>query len=182
MQTNVTIQDLTEENLSDAPSFSGLPYSCKYCLYWESPEDFKKQSNLDREYLLGKKSAWIKKVRRESGDCGKIIYINEKPAGYAQYALPVHLPNTVNYSVSPDQDAVLIACLYIAKEQRVSGLGSQLLRCVVDGLRKSGFKAVETFAGKNPRYNTSGPIEFYVNNGFILYIDTAEFSLMRLEL
>jgi len=182
MQTNVIIHDLTEENLNDVPSFSGPPYSCKYCLYWESPEDFKKQSRLDREYLLGKKSAWIKKVRQEFGDCGKIIYVNEKPAGYAQYALPAFLPYAQNYSVSPDQDAVLIACLYIAKQQRVSGLGSQLLRNIVDGLRKRSFKAVETFAGKNTANNTSGPVEFYINNGFSLNKDAEEFALMRLEL
>jgi Acetyltransferase (GNAT) family len=132
MQTRVIIHDLTKENLNDAPSFSGLPYSCKYCLYWESPEDFKKQSSLDREYLLGKKTAWVEKVRREFGDCGKIIYVNEKPAGYAQYALPAFLPYSVNYSIIPDQDAVLIACLYISKELRVSGLGSQLLRSIVN--------------------------------------------------
>ena len=182
MQTNVIIHDLTEENLNDVPSFSGLPYSCKYCLYWESPEDFKKQSRLDREYLLDKKTAWVEKVRQEFGDCGKIIYVNEKPAGYAQYALPAFLPYAQNYSVSPDQDAVLIACLYIAKQQRVSGLGSQLLRNIVDGLRKRSFKAVETFAGKNTANNTSGPVEFYINNGFSLNKDAEEFALMRLEL
>jgi hypothetical protein len=41
---------------------------------------------------------------------------------------------------------------------------------------------LETLAGKNTDNNTSGPVEFYLNNGFSIYKDAKESPLMRLEL
>jgi hypothetical protein len=49
-------------------------------------------------------------------------------------------------------------------------------------LRKRGVKAVETFARKNNPNNPSGPVEFYLKNGFRVLRDDPEFPLMRLEL
>ncbi|MCX7785984.1 MAG: hypothetical protein N2201_07195 [candidate division WOR-3 bacterium] len=35
----VKIVNLTEENLLDAPQWDAHPVSCKYCIYWEYPEE-----------------------------------------------------------------------------------------------------------------------------------------------
>ncbi len=48
----IKISNLTYENLSDAPEFNSYPFSCKYCLYWEFPEEFiesKKEGREDKE-------------------------------------------------------------------------------------------------------------------------------------
>jgi hypothetical protein len=45
-----------------------------------------------------------------------------------------------------------------------------------------GFEAVETFARKNNPNNPSGPVEFYLKNGFRVLRDDPEFPLMKLEL
>ena len=36
---NIEIVNLTEENLIDAPEWPAHPYSCTYCICWESPEE-----------------------------------------------------------------------------------------------------------------------------------------------
>jgi len=78
---------------------------------------------------------------------------------------------------------VLISCLFIAqKEYRGRGLGKQLLQSIIEDLRKRGVKAVETFARKNNPNNPSGPVEFYLKNGFKIHRDDPEYPLMRLEL
>jgi hypothetical protein len=54
VKMRVEIVDLTGDNLRDAPEFSGYPFSCKYCLYWECPEEFKdleRKRNYDRKKI-----------------------------------------------------------------------------------------------------------------------------------
>lgn len=35
----IEIVDLTEQNLVAAPEWPSHPFSCKFCLYWEFPEE-----------------------------------------------------------------------------------------------------------------------------------------------
>ncbi|MEM2979776.1 MAG: GNAT family N-acetyltransferase [Thermoproteota archaeon] len=181
---HVEIVSLTEENLIDAPEWGEHPFSCKYCIYWEFPEECVDPSRESRERMLAKKLSWLRSVRNLFGDCGKIMYVDGKPVGYAQYASPKTLPLSAEYSSGPPSgDAVLISCLFIAhKEYRGRGLGKQLLQSIIEDLRKRGVKAIETFARRNNPDNPSGPVEFYLKNGFRIFRDDSEFPLMRLEL
>jgi hypothetical protein len=49
-------------------------------------------------------------------------------------------------------------------------------------LRKRGIKAVETFTRKRKANNPSGPVEFYLRNGFRIHKDDIVFPLVRLDL
>ncbi len=180
----VEIVSLTDENLVEAPEWGKHPFSCKYCLYWELPEECLDPSRGSREDMLARKLDWLRRVRKAFGDCGKMVYVDGKPVGYAQYAPPRMLPLSAEYSSGPPSgDAVLISCLFIAqKEYRGRGLGKQLLQSIIEDLRKRGVKAVETFARKNNPNNPSGPVEFYLKNGFKIHRDDPEYPLMRLEL
>jgi ribosomal protein S18 acetylase RimI-like enzyme len=94
------------------------------------------------------------------------------------------LPLSAKYSSGPpSEDAVLISCLFIAqKEYRGRGLGSLLLQSIIKDLKARELKALETFARKNNPSNPSGPMKFYLKNGFRVFRDDPEFPLMRLEL
>lgn len=179
----IEVVDLTVGNLKDAPEWNSHPFSCKYCIYWEFPEESIDPAMEKKEDKLRKKLIWLRNAQSAFDNCGKILYVNGKPAGYAQYAPPKLLPNSANYPSLPSDDAVLISCLFIPeKGLRRSGVGSQLLQSIIDDLRKRGVKAVETFARKGRLDNPSGPVEFYLRNGFRVYKDDKEFPLMRLEL
>jgi len=62
------------------------------------------------------------------------------------------------------------------------GLGSLLLQSIIKDLKARELKALETFARKNNPSNPSGPMKFYLKNGFRVFRDDPEFPLMRLEL
>lgn len=180
----VVIRDLTEENLKDAPKWSQHPFSCKYCLYWEYPEECIDPTKENREEVFKKKLEWLRKTRGDFGNCGKILYVDGVAAGYTQYAPPDFLPHSFSYpSGPPSQNAVLISCLFIPKEDfRGLGLGSLLLGNILDELKKREIGAVETFARRGKPDNPSGPVEFYLKNGFRVHKNSSEFPLMRLEL
>lgn len=179
----IKIANLTEENLKDAPEWDSHPFSCKYCIYWEFPEECIDPAKEKKEDMLEKKLSWLQNTSKIFGNCGKIVYVDGKPAGYAQYAPPKLLPNSASYPSLPSDDAVLISCLFIPqKGLRRHGVGSQILQSIIDDLRKRKVKALETFARKDNSDNPSGPMEFYLRNGFKIYKDDKEFPLMRLEL
>lgn len=181
---NIEIVNLTEENLMDAPEWSRHPFSCKYCLYWEFPDECIDPASEKKKDMMGRKSEWLRNVNNEFGNCGKIVYGDGQSIGYAQYAPPRHLPNSAGYdSGPPSDDAALIACLFIPQRQfRGLGIGRRFLHSVIDESRKKGIQAIETFGRKGDPENPSGPVEFYVRNGFRIHKDDKEFPLMRLDL
>jgi len=183
----VQIADITEANLQD------IPESCRACVYWEFPEEYEKakeektetQKRLEFEE---KKRGWFVQTLKEFGTCGKIVYCNDKPVAYAQFAPSVRLPKINAHGSNPvgkpEDGVVFLSCLFVADSSiRGKGLGKALLINIVDDLRRRGFKAVETFARRGNPNNPSGPFEFYIKNGFIFKDATnPEFPLMSLFL
>jgi GNAT superfamily N-acetyltransferase len=181
----VSIKDITAENLSD------IPEGCKSCIYWEYPKDFEKtrlmEQNGKLQFCVEKKKRWFLKNLKEFGNCGKIVYHNNKPVGYAQYAPFTRLPQAKNYESKylgkPEEGVTFLSCLYIPnKSMRGKGVGTQLLKHVINDSKTRGFKAVETFARKGSSNNPSGPIELYLKEGFYVKEElSSEYALMRLD-
>jgi ribosomal protein S18 acetylase RimI-like enzyme len=183
-EIEIQIEEIRKANLKD------IPESCRGCVYWESPSDFEKGKDnpQKRAELEAKKREWFEKTLEEFGSCGKIVYHEGKPIAYAQYSSSERLPKAGTYESKPvgklDEGTVFLSCLYVADEtMRDRGIGEQLLQNIVEDLRRRGFKAIETFACRTSANNPSGPMAFYVKNGFHIKDKTsAEFPLMRLFL
>ena len=125
---------------------------------------------------------WLQNTIDSFGNCGKILRVDGEPVGYAQYAPHELLPNSASYSASPGDDAVLLSRLYIAQE-RCRYLMARFLKTIVEELKGRGIKAIETFTTKKNSFETpSGPVEFYLRNGFRIHEDDKEWPLMRLDL
>lgn len=166
---------------SDSENFEDIPEPCRYCLYWEFPRDCEK--NLKKNIAEEMKKKWFEATLKSFRGCGKIIYVDGKATGYTQYAPSSYLPNANNYDLKPDKTAVFISCLYIPSENmRKKGLGTNLLKSIIKASKKQGIKALETFTRKGNSNNPSGPVEFYLKNGFRIAKDHQEFPLVRLEL
>ncbi|MEA2089422.1 MAG: GNAT family N-acetyltransferase [Thermoproteota archaeon] len=183
---NVIIKNIRKENVRN------IPKPCKSCLYWEFPEDFeaaqKKSLELKEKIeFAAKKAAWFLQTQKNFGNCGKIVYFNNIPVGYAQYAPSNMLPQVESYGSNRigrrEDGVVFLSCLFIAnKEFRRKGLGTKLLNSVIADLNRRGFKAVETFARREIANNPSGPLKFYLNNGFHVKDETnPDFPLVRLD-
>jgi len=180
----VDIEDINESNLKD------IPEPCIGCVYWEFPEEFEKGKeapNKKSEFEV-KKKEWFERTRKEFGTCGKIVYHEGKPIAYAQYAPSARLPNVTEYESKPvgklEEGVVFLSCLFIAdKTMRGRGIGELLLQNVIEELRRRGFRAIETFARRSEADNPSGPMIFYMRNGFHVKDNTnQEFPLMRFYL
>ena len=156
---NVRIVNISMRNLDDIPS------PCRSCIYWEFPDLFGKVSGA--EAFFHKKN-WFIKALSEFGVCGKILYIDADPCGYAQFAPYYMLPQTKAYGYYQGRDdALFLSCLFICKaEYRGIGLGSRLLKSIIFDLKARGFSRIETIARRGSTNNPSGPLEFYLKNGF----------------
>jgi len=184
----IVIRDVTPENLGDIPSFGEKGF-CRSCLYWESPEDFNNRFDPERKKeFVRKKREWFLQTLREFGNCGKIVYYKEVPVGYAQYAPASLLPNVSSYKSGPvgtrEDGVAFLSCLYLGDEApRGRGIGTKLLNSIIADLRRRGFRALETFARRGSANNPSGPVEFYLKNGFYIKDETdPEFPRVRLDL
>lgn len=179
----IEFRDLTEETLASLPEWNTPPYSCKYCLYWESDALDPSAIPIDCQSSFQRKLSWLKKTRQTFGNCGQIACIAGTVVGYAQYAPAKFLPTCKEYPTGPPtDDAILLSCLFLwDKDHRNVGIGSLLLTRILKDLGKRGMVAVETFARKDNPQNPSGPDSFYRKHGFRT-LREGEFLLMRKEL
>lgn len=181
---SIKIADLTKANLDSMPIWEDYPFSCKYCLFWQCPDEYRRFKRAEKQTLIRKKSLWLQDTKRLFGECGKLLSMNGVPIAYAQFAPPEFLPGSAFYqSATPDYDAVLLSCLYIPKQKnRGKGYGTHLLESILIDLKGRGVTAVETFARKANPENPSGPVSFYIKNGFKIVKDDIEFPLLRMEI
>jgi len=165
-----------------AGNLKEIPSPCSHCLYWQGTEQPKQ--GLTEKQMKRRKTYWLNKVTREFGRCGYVVYNDADPVGLVQYAHPRFFPNITEYSSGPPDDgAVFLACLYIVnKEARRKGLGTSIMKRLLADLRHERFKAVETFARRSSEDNPSGPLAFYLKQGFKIVRERDDFPLVRYEL
>ena len=121
-------------------------------------------------------------------NCGKILYVDGKATGYAQYAPPRFLGNVTEYArelFPPSSDGILLSCLHVKTEYQGKGLGTKLLQSLLEDLRERGCQILETYSRDDSTVSSSGPTVLYLENGFrklgTKKWGEATFSLMRLD-
>jgi ribosomal protein S18 acetylase RimI-like enzyme len=161
-----------------------LPDMCACCSFWEGSGagDPACGESCDRETLL----AWIREVRAEWGECGRIAYEGDEVLGFVKYAAPKYFPQVRSMpSGVPDSDAVLIACLHVSATARHAGLGKVLLQAALRDLTSRREKAVEAYAAGGAVDREHTPlmsVEFLLRQGFSVARPHPRYPLMRLEL
>lgn len=155
---------------------------CKSCVYWEEPGQFRSISPEEGEKI---KAKWFE----AEGNYGKLLYADDIPAAYCQYALPERLPGIQGYgglASQVDPDALFISCLTVIEGYRGKGLGKMLLEKVIEEAGKQGYNTVETFARDDSTNNCSGPTQLYLRQGFEVVaneiITGVAFSLVKKKL
>jgi len=130
---------LTLDNLSDLPS------TCRGCVFWEldpvSGEAAIRSSKPELE-----KESWISTVLLDWGSCGRLVYVDEAPAGFVLYAPPAYVPRSLAFPTSPvAPDAVQLMTARVLPEFQGQGLGRVLVQGVAKDLTRRGVKAIEAF-------------------------------------
>jgi GNAT superfamily N-acetyltransferase len=161
-----------------------LPKKCRHCVFWElAPhlrEDAEQYGQTDFE-----KEAWVSSVLLEWGSCGRMIYADTVPAGYALYAPPNAVPRASAFPSGPvSADAVLLTALRVLPEFAGSGMGRMLLQEVAKDLTRRGVKAVEAFGDAEPQEDPGCviPADFLRSVGFKTVRAHPRWPRLRLEL
>ncbi|MFD4692112.1 GNAT family N-acetyltransferase [Streptomyces sp. NPDC058463] len=130
---------LTLDNLSD------LPRRCRSCVFWElDPVSGEAAVKAGRPEL--EKEAWISAVLLEWGSCGRVVYVDDVPAGFVLYAPPAYVPGAMAFPTSPvSPDAAQLMTALIMPEFQGQGLGRVMVQTVAKDLLRRGFKAIEAF-------------------------------------
>ncbi|MFH8881891.1 GNAT family N-acetyltransferase [Streptomyces californicus] len=130
---------LTLDNLPD------LPGRCRSCVFWElDPVSGEAAVRAGKPGL--EKEAWISAVLLEWGSCGRVVYVDDVPAGFVLFAPPAYVPRSTAFPTSPvSPDAVQLITGLIVPEYEGQGLGRVMVQTVAKDVLRRGFKAIEAF-------------------------------------
>jgi GNAT superfamily N-acetyltransferase len=171
--------DLEFGNL-DTRHIDQLPALCGCCVYWEFPRAFDEAVPADRALLM--KSEWVRCNAAEF-PVGRVALSGGKVVGFIQFGPPELFPRQLDYLSGPvDEDALLVACLFVRASSRRTGIARRLLAQASEVAQEMGYAALETFARRGSSNNPSGPVELYEACGFRVVREAPEFPLVRLDI
>lgn len=172
------IARLTLDTLAD------LPESVRTCLHWE--RDPVRRTQIERAgAAAAEKEAWVSTVLLEWGSCGRVLYVDDEPAGFVLYAPPVYFPGSASYPTAPiSDDAVQLATAQVFDGYGGGGLGRVLMQAMARDLVKRGdVRAVECFGVRGrTRDGCALPVEFLQRVGFKTHRPHPRHPRMRLDL
>ncbi|MEU6771629.1 GNAT family N-acetyltransferase [Streptomyces sp. NPDC046759] len=130
---------LTLDNLQD------LPRRCRSCVFWEL-DPVSGEAAVKAGTSALEKESWISAVLLDWGSCGRVVYVDDVPAGFVLYAPPAYVPRSTAFPTSPiSPDAVQLMTSFIMPGYQGQGLGRVLVQTVAKDLLRRGFKAIEAF-------------------------------------
>lgn len=177
---------LTLDTLED------IPRPCRKCVFWELDPVSAQRACAAGDPGL-EKEAWVSQTLLEWGACGKLVYADGMPAGYAMYAPPAYTPRSMAFPTSPiSSDAVLLMTAHVIAPFTSGGLGRMLIQGVARDLTKRGVRAIEVFGDaksdedRDVGLGASGrclaPADFYLSVGFKTVRQHPKYPRLRLEL
>ncbi|MDH6143188.1 MULTISPECIES: GNAT family N-acetyltransferase [Kitasatospora] len=131
------IVPLTLDNLAD------LPGPCRSCVFWEL-DPVRGREAVEAGKAEAEKEGWISAVLLEWGSCGRIAYVDQRPAGFALYAPPAYVPGSQSFPTSPvSPDAVQLMISRVLPPFQGQGLGRALVQTVAKDLVRRNIRAIE---------------------------------------
>jgi hypothetical protein len=174
--------NLTLDTLED------LPRRCRQCVFWELDPVAAERACAAGDPGL-EKEAWVSQALLEWGSCGKLVYVDGMPAGFALYCPPAYVPRSMAFPTSPvSADAVLLMTAHIVPSFAGGGLGRMLVQGVARDITKRGIKAIEAFGDAkfgdqvDELSSCLAPADFYLSVGFKTVRPHPRFPRLRLEL
>jgi ribosomal protein S18 acetylase RimI-like enzyme len=123
------------------------------------------------------------------GSYAKVLLIDDRPAGYAQFGPLSAYPRAARvrelYRQLPDAPLpAVITCIATTPAVRGGGHAHALVTAVCDDLAARGFAAVEVYpeGGAAPDATSAPAPGFWLGAGFSLAVDDPRFPVMRREL
>ena len=162
-----------------------LEAPCRECVFWEL--DPVRRQRADEP--AAEKESWLSTVLRDWGSCGRVVLVDDQPAGYALYAPPAYFAGAGAFPTAPvSADAVLLSALYVEPAARGGGLARMLVQGMArDLIERGGIHAVEAFGDtRGPGVSGGGrcltPVDFLTSVGFKTQRAHATTPRMRMDL
>lgn len=169
----------------DKIAFANHPeWGCEcYCCFFhaESQEAWKAVTAAENK-------AAAREMILDSRLTGQMAYVDDVPAAWCHYdlklnlqGLPVFYPETLG----PDGDDAGVAsvvCFTVAQGYRGKGLAKVLLTAACEDLATRGVSIVEAYPSKvadNDEHHYHGPLSLYLAQGFSVYRDLPEMTVVR---
>ena len=168
---------LTVDTLAD------LPAEVRDCVFWEL--DPVRRSRVEgTENAPSEKEAWLSGTLLEWGSCGRVLYVDDEPAGFVLYAPPSYFPGSASFPTAPvSEDAVQLATAQVFAGHTDAGLGRVLMQLMVkDLLQRGDHRAVECFGDQRVTDRCVLPAEFLQRVGFKTHRPHPRYPRMRMEL
>ncbi|MCK9903354.1 MULTISPECIES: N-acetyltransferase GCN5 [Parafrankia] len=170
------IANITLDNIDD------IPLPCRRCVFWEldpvARSRAEEAGGTDIE-----KEAWVSSALLEWGSCGKIVYVDDVPAGFVMFAPPAYVPRAVAFPTSPvSPDAVLLTTAQIVPEFTGQGLGRVIVQSVAKEITRRGYRAIEAFGDlKGSGTRCVVPADYLLAVGFKTVRPHHRWPRLRLE-
>jgi GNAT superfamily N-acetyltransferase len=162
-----------------------LDAPCRECVFWEL--DPVRRARVEEP--PAEKEAWMSTVLRDWGSCGRVVMVDDRPAGYVLYAPPAYFPGAGVFPTAPaSADAVLLSALYVEPGDRGGGLARMLVQGMAkDLIERGGISAVEAFGDTRGPGTLGGghclvPVDFLSSVGFKTQRAHATTPRMRMDL
>jgi GNAT superfamily N-acetyltransferase len=168
---------LTVDTLAD------LPQGARSCVAWEV--DPVRRSRLSSAGAVAEKQSWVSGTLLDWGSCGRVLYVDDVPAGFVLYAPPAYFPGSASFPTAPlSEDAVQLATAAVFEPYTGAGLGRVLMQVMVKDLIKRGdVRAIECIGVRGlARGDCALPGEFLQRVGFRTHRPHQRYPRMRLEL
>ncbi len=174
------VVNLTLDLLTD------LPAPCGTCVFWELDPVAGARAVESGDPGL-EKEAWVSATLLEWGSCGKLVYVDDAPAGYVLYAPPAYVPRSVAFPTAPvSADAVLLMTARVIPEFAGSGLGRMLVQTVAKDLLRHNVRALEAYGDARPPEDGSAtclvPADYLLSIGFKTVRPHHRYPRLRLDL
>lgn len=169
----------------DSLEMLGAP--CRDCVFWElDPVRRAQAAGHERE----EKAAWVSRVLREWGSCGRVLTVDDRYAGHILWAPAVFVPGAAGFATAPvSGDAILLVTAWVEPELRGGGLGRVLVQAMAkDLVTRGGIRAIEAFGdtrvGPAARAEASCvlPADFLGAVGFATHRAHVRYPRMRMDL
>ncbi len=174
---------LTLDNVAD------LTGHCSTCVFWQLDPVRRHRA---RGHECDELSAWVSEVLREWGSCGRVLYVDDQPAGHILYAPAVYVRGASQLPTAPvSPDAVLLVEARVDPSYRGGGLGRVLVQAMAkDLVKRGGIRAVEAFGEVPARSSDTGddlprcvlPADYLLGVGFRTHRAHARYPRMRMDL
>jgi GNAT superfamily N-acetyltransferase len=165
---------LTVDRLAD------LTDPCAGCLFWELGPALARRN---RTAPGAQKEGWLTSTLLEWGTPGRVVYVDDRFAGYITYA-PAHLvPRALAFPTAPvSRDAVVLVTARIDPVFVGQGLGRVLVQSAAKDILRRGIRALEAYGSASGTGDCLLPADFLRAVGFQTAREHGTYPRMRLDL